>query len=634
MYGIRSDVRVPRNPRRLGLPLICVISAAALSVILFSVILSDCSSADGDERFRVDLENAEGGPLTEPIIDDTYFSFDTMTRPDGVYYELDSGVPIDSTPAYFTVRAEPGPDRILYRITVGMENVSGTWMDHYGIRVLTDGGCYADLTKENGYQSLFYREGEVAGFECGTGYGVSLETIGGSQKVVVPGHIGNIRIFVEATPTPGYHEIEFVSLGAVIETRILFETEELGALPVPERSGFFFEGWYDSDGNRVNARTVVSELSSDVLEAKWSENPDEWPKITHTVVTVENPDGSETVIDTTTIEQSDGSYERHVIETTTYPDGRSEKKETDEDVDPDGEMDRTTSTTSITDHDDGAETWNTETVTERKDGSSETSRVITEYDKEKNKVYEWSDTLKTDTGGETREYIVTAEVVDLKEMKYRVEAILPDTTILDVDNAKTIIDRYDYTVAVVGTHSDSGLLIVPEDTMQIVADYGYYLSVSNDEQYVALDDTISRYLADTGGEVRLKIEKATEDMLTPEQSEVIGDAYAVSIVLTVNGVPVTQPIGTIEVVIQPGYASVAVYRVNEDGSTVRYPCTYDSATGKVRFSLDHLSIYMIEPRNDDSSNAEIYGWIIWTMLIVLTLQSLVLVNMGRRHAYG
>ena len=632
MSGTGYDVRVPRNPCRLGLPLICIISAAALSVILFSVILSDCSSADGDERFRVDLENADGGPLTGPIIDDAYFSFDTMTRPDGVYYELDSGVPIDSTPAYFTVRAVPGADRILYRITVGMENASGTWMEHYGIRVLTDGGCYADLTKENNFQSYFLKNGEITAFGCDTRYSISLVTIGGSQKDVVPGHIENIRIFVEATPTPGYHEIEFVTLGEVIETRYLKDTDELGPLPVPERSGFFFEGWYDSEGTRVNARTVVSEMSSDVLEAKWSENPEEWPKITHTVEVIVDPDGTENVIDTTVIEQSDGSYERIVVETITHPDGSTERKDTYEDVDPDGEMDRTSSTTSIVEHDDGTETWNTETVTEWKDGSYETSTVVTEFDEDSNKIYEWSDTVKTDTQGESREYIVTAEVVDVKEMKYRVEAIIPETTILDVDNAKNIIDRYDYTVAVVGTHSDSGLLIVPEDTMQVVAHYGYYLSVSNDEQYVALDDNISRYLAEAGGEVRLQIEKATEGMLTPSQAEVIGDAYAVSITLFVNGVPVTQPIGVIEVVILPGYASVSVYRVEEDGSTVQYPCTYDPDTGKVKFSLDHLSIYMIEPKSE--SHVDIHLAIAWAMLVFVTVLICVILRMTRRDEDG
>jgi len=168
--------------------------------------------------------------------------------------------------------------------------------------------------------------------------------------------------------------------------------------------------------------------------------------------------------------------------------------------------------------------------------------------------------------------------------------------------------------------------------MQVVAHYGYYLSVSNDEQYVALDDNISRYLAEAGGEVRLQIEKATEEMLTPSQAAVIGDAYAVSITLFVNGIPVTQPIGVIEVVILPGYASVSVYRVEDDGSTVRYPCTYDPDTGKVRFSLDHLSIYMIEPKSE--SRGDFYLVFPWATLVFVAALIYAVMRMSRRDEDG
>ena len=634
---MRDDKASAGGLRRHRLALICLLSALALAAVLGSVLLSDCSSADGDARYWVDLEGDDGKPLTVPIIDNTYFSFDTATRPDGLYYELDTGVPIDSNPAYFAVRAEQGADRCLYRVSVGMEGMSGTWMDYYGIRVITDDGCYADLRKDNNYASPLYKDGELASLESGVRHRISLVTLGGSQRDMVPGPIGNIRIYVEAEPVPGYHEIEFVSLGVVIESKILFETEELGPLPVPVRSGFFFEGWYDSDGNRVNALTTVSELSSDRLDARWSENPDEWPKITHTVETVVNPDGSVTVIDTTLIEQSDGSYQRVVVETTTYPDGSTEEERIEEDVDPDGEMDRTSSKTVITDHDDGSRTLDTDIVTERKDGSSDVSKVVTEFDSDSNMVYEWTDFVRTDTVGESREYIVTAEVVDTREMKYRVEAILPDTTILDVDNAKELIDRYDYTVAVVGTHSDTGLLIVPEDTMQVVAQYGYYISASNDEQYVALDDVSVRALSEAGGEVRLRIERATDEKMTPTQIETVGDAYAVSVELTVDGKPVRQLAGMAEVIVLPGYDSANVYRVNEDGSTVKCDSEYDRTTGKVYFSVDHLSIFMVEQTNADDgypSKEFTFGFTCVWLLFVIAIFLFLVKKKKRRETVG
>lgn len=53
----------------------------------------------------------------------------------------------------------------------------------------------------------------------------------------------------------------------------VLEGEKYGSLPVPERDGYVFAGWYDESGAVVNADTVVPDLSTDTitLTANWNE---------------------------------------------------------------------------------------------------------------------------------------------------------------------------------------------------------------------------------------------------------------------------------------------------------------------------------------------------------------------------
>ena len=117
----------------------------------------------------------------------------------------------------------------------------------------------------------------------------------------------------------------------------------------------------------------------------------------------------------------------------------------------------------------------------------------------------------------------------------------------------------------------------------------------------------------------------------------MGDAYAVSVELTVGGKPVRQLAGRAEIIVLPGYDSANVYRVNEDGSTVKCDSEYDRTTGKVYFSVDHLSIFMIEQTNADDgypSKEFTFGFTCIWLLFVIVIFLFLVKKKKRRDTVG
>ena len=273
----------------------------------------------------------------------------------------------------------------------------------------------------------------------------------------------------------------------------------------------------------------------------------------------------------------------------------------------------------------------TETETDNIAGTSQRTESVKEFDKYGLMITEDKKVWITDPDQETREYKVVAKLVNEREEKYRVEATLPDTTILDVSNAKEIIDEYDYTIAVVGTYSEIGLVIVPDDTLQEIANHGYYLSVSNDEQYVALDSDVVRSLAEEGGEVRLQVKKATEDEMTQSQKEAVGNNYAFSVELTLNGNVIDKLDGQAEVSVNPGLSAVSVFYIERDGTMELVPCSYDPVSGKVTFMVDHFSIFMIEEESEDNSFA--WPWVLFVVaeFILITVVAIIWYRRRRKN---
>ena len=630
-----SGIPLGRGGRKKARKLLCLaVSAVALLTILAPMVTADDSSAEPDPEFTISLVDAKGNVITSPLFTDYKFQFSTETTPNGTRYILQAGVPIDSRPAYFVIRSDQDLEHNLFRVSVKMEGLAA-WMDYYGIRACSDDNSIADLRKGNSYDAVFKENGKDKTFEFNRMYGISFATLDGSQSETVPSSMGDIRITLTAELIPGCHSIYFYSdhetgEPQVIEKRALYENEPLGPLPQLVYEGNTFEGWYDSEGKEVSETTLVSELPSDSLFAKW-----EWPLIEHWSENRDNPDGSKTLLEYTRWTYRDGSVKLKVVETTTYPDGNAKREESSESKDPTGETtESSSSSTDITKHEGGSETWNTNEKNNNSDGTSEEYRTVTEYDKEGNMVSENTEAKLTDAEKNTREYGVNAQLVDEKEKKYRVEAIVPETTILDVDNAKKLIDQYDYSVAVVGTHSDTGLIIVSDEVMTEVAKHGYYLSVSNTEQYVAIDDSVVRSLSDTGGEVRMQIKDASKDAMTDPQKNTVGDNYVFSVVLTVDGKEVSALDGYAEISVDPEIVKGKICLVNDDGSVVELEGKKDPITGKVTYATNHLSIFMVVGEEDDDEDTIFWALIGGTlaMFTIIPAAAILIYRRRRRHA--
>ncbi len=188
--------------------------------------------------------------------------------------------------------------------------------------------------------------------------------------------------------------------------------------------------------------------------------------------------------------------------------------------------------------------------------------------------------------GTEREYLAKGD-------RDRIEIVMPDTQRIDVNYAKDSISDYNYSTVIVGVSSDTGTLIIPKTTLELISEYGYGASVSDGEHHVILSKEIIANLNETGGEAVLKIEVATPDKMTREQSFIVGYNYAVSVTLTLNGEAVTQLGGMAEITVEPGFQAAHVYYVSPNGALEEIESEYDSETGSVLFSVEHFSIYMI-----------------------------------------
>jgi len=318
------------------------------------------------------------------------------------------------------------------------------------------------------------------------------------------------------------------------------------------------------------------------------------------VIIIRHEDGSETWLTKEMVDSSDGTSETSKATTEYDPEGGMyEDTKTTVVTDPDGNDTTITSKTVVTVHEDGSETWATDVEKASYDGSGETTEKISQYDADRLLTNESTVVVRTDAEGDQREYTITAELG--KEGKYRVDADLPATEAEDILNAKEYIDTYDYSIAVVNTHSDDGQLIIPEDSLVLIGEYDYLVSVSTSEQQVVLDADVVDTLVEKGGEAVLIVERAYEDMMTEEQAKVVGDSYAIRLYLTVGGGVVSKLGGKAEISVAAGYKSVAVYYVQDDGETEFIDSTYDEVTGKVYFEVEHFSIYMVEGETEDHS---------------------------------
>lgn len=621
MKDVRGTGKSPKRDVHISSrKLICLaVSAVALAIVLSSVFIDSDSSADtgnsGTETLV--LYDVNGNELTTPLIDNSTISFSTTTTPEGVVYELNTGTPIESCPAYFVIRADSGTGHSLFKVSVKVTpetegGFTGTWMEYFGIRVCAGNGNVADLREGNPepYEMKFTKDNVDSAFELNRRYDISFQTLGGSQLLdAPPGSVHNFTIELTPEPIPEIRYIKYYSDNELIVTIPHRDIDPLGEFPEVHSQGRDPIGWIDYNGKIVTEETPVSELPTDMVFALYG-----WPIIIEMEDKYTDPDGSEITDKLRKEIYEDGTYFEDLSKKTEYKDGNVKEETTHRELDPFDNTYEYDTRTDIIVHDDGAETHRTSTETRENGEATETSTIRTEYNSDKEMIEEEKDiTVRDPERGSETDYDVVIRVIDnlLKEKRYKVMATVPEMDLEDVEKAKEYIDdyfaQYDCEIAAVGMKTN-GNLTIPHELMGSFVANNYRVFNENGNLRVELDEDVVKWLYENSTGCDLIINKATEKDMTEAQREVIGDNYAINVVLKVDGEVVSVlPNGSAEISIGIDGSSKSVYYVDDSGSSEYIECVYDEDTQTVRYKVDHFSIFMLV--EEEKSHAPIWPYI-------------------------
>ena len=635
MKDVRGTGKSPkRDIRRTSRKLICLaVSALALAIVLSPILIYDDSSADTVNN-NVDLELYDNSgtpiPRTSPLIENSMLSFSTITTPEGVVYELQDGTPIESTLAYFLIHIDGGSSGYgLFKVSVKIEGLEGTWMDHYGIRVSSSIDeqrenvvATADLSSSNSYEMLFQSSGVDKAFNMDVKYFISFSTLSGSHILdVEPGTVGQFTIIITAEPIAEYHNVEYFSDSKLEESRLLRDFDKIGPFPPVHSGGQDPIGWINYDGELVDEDTLVSELPTDMVIALYS-----WPVIIEKQTEYIDAEGNDVTEKLRKEIYEDGHYIEDTSKKVEDKDGNVKEETSHTEKDSDDNTREYDTQTDITKHDDGAETYNTSTETRVNGVVTETTNVRTEYDSEKTMVEEELVLRVLDPGtGEMDQYDVVTKLIDIKsaEKKYKVEATIEGMDLKDVDKVSEIIDdyfsKYDCEIASVGMDTDSGMT-VSHELMGAFAAKNYRLFNRNGDLCVELDEKVVKWLHGTGSKVDLRINIATPDEMTEAQRKTVGNNYAISVTLMLDGqvVSVLQE-GLAEITVKIDQSKSSVYYVDEGGSSEYIECSYDKDTQILTYKVDHFSIFMIVEEEDGHKDVLPFFYVALAELLLIPL---------------
>ena len=197
-----------------------------------------------------------------------------------------------------------------------------------------------------------------------------------------------------------------------------------------------------------------------------------------------------------------------------------------------------------------------------------------------------------------------------------IEIMMPNTQEIDVEFAKDSIEGLNYRNVIVGVYSDAGILVIPEETMPLVVEYEYSVSVINGNIHAILDNDVVDNVYSMGGEMRLMIHQATSDDLSKAQMDVIGKYFAVAVSLLVDDKYVSDLGGEAEISVQTDRDDVTVYYVDVEGNLELIDSIYEG--GDTIITVNHFSIYMYETEGGDTPGVNPIA-IMFTSVIIMFL---------------
>ena len=234
------------------------------------------------------------------------------------------------------------------------------------------------------------------------------------------------------------------------------------------------------------------------------------------------------------------------------------------------------------------------TVYVRVDGHSNSSRVVTTYEgyvKDGKVVLETDDTA----------FDFTVRDAD--------DAVYQYSTVKEVLTSRGLIVE-DHIVIGHGHHVSceegalAELLLVDCDDIRVISD----------EIVVSMDRGVIGTLKDLAGETVIDDFVVTEDELTQQQKDRIGDHLAIDVDIMNHGEEIHQFDGTFTIWFDyeaPEGTDPIVYCVNPDGSVEKMPTTYEN--GVVTFKTNHLSIYFVN--DGEIEEGEESNWLLPIIII-------------------
>lgn len=450
----------------------------------------------------------------------------------------------------------------------------------------------------------------------------------GDEEITSSTIMGHSDIYVKAEWIPKHILYLDPNGGKVDVTRIeLKQGSMYGELPIPTRDGYCFKGWYTSaaGGSQVSSSTRMG--SSDVtIYAHWSVVKEEdvtertyqegdltvYERITHRTYVdgteetedhIEKTDDQDRIVevsDTMTVKDpyGDVTVTKHTVDTS-YGESGFIITDTDEQELPNGNTAKRTRTTEY-DSDWTTLSYSEEYSSEGTDiyGHNFTESYTKTGDSESLISYDygWAGTLASSDNSAkiSVDYDGSISEAVLRTSCKTITTEIMEEITTRMDSATKPLESVSRTIILDNDH----VTIDPQAVTMMSVD-GYSLQMLGEAGSLSIDaDCI---MSSDGYRLKLSIVRGTEDNMTPEQLEAVGDGYAIVVTMLRNGEEVHEIGGLATIVLKPGLESdnLGLYHVLDDGTEEEMEMEYDPETGKVTFSTDHFSVYLVKKVQHD-----------------------------------
>ena len=219
--------------------------------------------------FDVKIVNNDGED--SPNILSHRYVVDTISDAMGTTFILRAQISLQASPANLLIVSDEGS----FNCYVHVSGLS-SYLRESGMRIQLDDGedhYYSDLREDNEFTS-YVRAGDESRMvlKPNVMYPISIMTLDDVEHEATPETVENVTVEFTAQLKDGFHQVAFFSEGELVEAYKLADGQAIRPLPVIERDGYSFEGWYLKNGEPIQEGYVVTEEDGDIIAyARWSE---------------------------------------------------------------------------------------------------------------------------------------------------------------------------------------------------------------------------------------------------------------------------------------------------------------------------------------------------------------------------